>query len=61
MRVAGNAPQDRIDQAGSARLPDSSCHGDGIVDGCGGRHAIEMEQLIRTQTENLQNLEVEPG
>ena len=58
MRVAGNAPQDRIHEAGGARFPGSPCHGDRVVDGRGGRHAIEMNQLIRAQTENLENLTV---
>ena len=59
MTVSGDAAQHRIHEAGRTGLSRPSRHRDGIVDGRRRRDAIEMNQLICADAQNLQDVEIE--
>src|SRR5262249_23216423 len=48
-----------VDEAGRARLAGPARQLDGIVDGRGSGHPRQVQHLIRTETEDVENLRIE--
>jgi hypothetical protein len=57
--LAGHGAQYRIDQAGRASFPGLPCELDRLVYGRPRRHALEVEQLIGAQPQDVQYLRIE--
>ena len=59
--VSRDGPQHGVHETGGARLSRAPRHRHGVVHRRGRGHAIEVQQLIGAEPQNLEHLEVEPG
>ena len=56
---AGKRPQHGVHESCGASLARSSHQIHRIVDDCGGRHAVEVQQLISTEAQDLDDLAID--